>query len=186
LHRRWGHWLSTRLGLGSFFAGLGYHAEFGDQIEGSLDVQVKRFETGVDADVILVEALAFRDPFEGFDRTANELGDIVDPRQDLGVRILFDELEQLVVDNLDAGDLVSVLVKNLIFAEHFVLFLDVLLCEALLQLVSTLLQLLDELVEALVNVAGLLLVESLDLLLDMLDELAVVVVDPLGVQHQLV
>jgi len=48
------------------------------------------------------------------------------------------------------------------------------------------LQLLNELVEALVDVAGLSFVQPLDLLFDVLDELPVVVIDPFGVQHELV
>jgi hypothetical protein len=56
----------------------------------------------------------------------------------------------------------------------------------LLQLISSFLQLLNELVEALVNIPGLLLIKSLDLLLDVLDKLPVVVIDPLGIKHQLI
>ena len=56
----------------------------------------------------------------------------------------------------------------------------------MLQFIATLLQLQDELVEAFIDVARLLVAETLDLGLDVVHELPVVVVDALRIDHQLV
>ena len=96
------------------FFRLSDHAELGDEVECFLDVQIERFETWVNTDVILVEAFALGDPFESFNRSADELGDIVDTGQNLGIRILFDELEELSVDDFDTRNLVGILIQNLV------------------------------------------------------------------------
>lgn len=56
----------------------------------------------------------------------------------------------------------------------------------MLQLITSLLQFQNEFVEALVDVARLLVAEALDLGLDVVYELPVVVVDALGIDHELV
>ena len=74
----------------------------------------------------------------------------------------------------------------MVLGQYLIFFCDVLLCKSLLELISSLLQLLNKLIEALINIPGLLFVKPLNLLLDVLDELPIIIVDPLGVQHQLV
>ena len=54
------------------------------------------------------------------------------------------------------------------------------------ELIAAFLQLEDQLIEALVDIASLLFVEPLNLRLDVVDEAPVVVVDALRVDHQLV
>jgi len=56
----------------------------------------------------------------------------------------------------------------------------------LFEFVPPLLQFRDQFIEALVDVFALLIIQPLDFLLDVLDELPVVVIDPLGVEHELV
>lgn len=56
----------------------------------------------------------------------------------------------------------------------------------MLQFITALLQLKNQLVEALVDVTSLLLVQTLDLRLDVINETPVIVVDSLGVDHQFV
>lgn len=60
---------------------------------------------------------------------------------------------------------------------------DVFFGELLLQLISSILKLGDKVVEALIDVPGLLVIQPLDFLFYVLNELSIVVVDPLGVQH---
>lgn len=74
----------------------------------------------------------------------------------------------------------------MVLAQDLVLLGDILLSKRLLELIPPLLQFEDQLVEALVDVAGLLLVQALDFLLDVLNELPIVIIDPLGIEHQLV
>ena len=54
------------------------------------------------------------------------------------------------------------------------------------QLVTSLLQLENELIETFVDVSSLLLIQSLDLGLDVVYELPVVIIDAFRVDHQLV
>lgn len=74
----------------------------------------------------------------------------------------------------------------MIFAENLVFFRNVLFGERMFQLITSLLQLQDELIEALVNVSGLLLVQTLNLSLDMVDKATVVIINAFSVDHQLV
>ena len=111
------------------------------------------------------------------------MGDVVDPCEYLSIGILLDELEQLTVYDLDARNFISVLIQYLILSQDLVLLSDVFLGKSLLELISALLKLLDQLVEPFVNVASLLLIQSLDFLFYMLNELAIVIVYALGIKH---
>ena len=71
------------------------HAELRDQIECLLDVQVERLQGRVDTNLVLVKALGLGDAFEGLDGAADEVRDVVDTCEDLGIRVALDELEQL-------------------------------------------------------------------------------------------
>lgn len=183
-------WLDVAHALGRphFAASLGLsnHTELRDQVECLLHVQVQRLQGGVDAHIVFVEPFALGNSFQSFDGPANELGNVINSGEDLGVRVFLDEFKQLSIDNFNAGNFVSVLIKNLVFAKHFVLFVDVLLRKCLLKFITSLLQLLDQLIKSLIYVFRLLVVQSLDFLLDVLDELPVVIIDALCVEHEFV
>ena len=165
---------------------LSHHAEFGDKVECLLDIQIERLQRRIDANLILIEALGLGDALEGLDGAADEVGDVVDAGEDLRIRVALDELEQLTVDDLYGGNLVGILIKDLVLAEHFVFFRNILLRECVLKLITPLLQLQNELIETLVNISSLLFVQPLNLSLDVVDKAAVVIVDTLRVDHQLV
>ena len=74
----------------------------------------------------------------------------------------------------------------MVLSENFIFLGDVFLGKGLFKFVSALLQLKNKLIKALINIAGLLLVKSLDFLLDMLNKLPVIIIDALRIQHQLV
>ena len=151
-----------------------------------MDIQIKWFECWVDAHVILLKTFALSNPLQRLDGAADELRYVVDSSQYFCIRVLLNKFEQLSVDHLNACDLVRVLVQDLVLAKNFILFSNVFFGERLLQLIPPFLQFQDKLIETLVNVARLLLVQSLDFLLDMFDELAIVIIDSLRIKHQLV
>ena len=47
-------------------------------------------------------------------------------------------------------------------------------------------QFLDELVESFVDIPSLLVVQTLDLLFDVLNKLSIVIIDALGIEHEFV
>lgn len=165
---------------------LSDHTELTDEVEGLLHVQVKRLECWVYSHVIFVEAFTFCDSLKSFDGPTDELRYVIDSCQYLSIRIFLNKLEQFPVNDLNTGNLVCVLVQYLVLTEYLILFGNILLSKCLLKFISSFLKFEDELVEAFVDVPGLLLVQALDFLLDVLDELPIVIIDALCVEHQLV
>ena len=74
----------------------------------------------------------------------------------------------------------------MVFTENLIFFVDVFFGESLFEFISPFLKFLNQFIKALVNVFGLLIIQSLDFLLNMFYKLAVVVIYAFGVEHELV
>jgi hypothetical protein len=83
------HWALTW----RFILWLRNHAELADEVEGFLYVQIQGLERWVDTDLILLKAFAFGDTLQCLDRPTDELRYVIDSCKDLGIGILFNELE---------------------------------------------------------------------------------------------
>ena len=116
----------------SFVLWLSDHTELADQVKGLLHIQVEWLECWINTDIILVKSFAFGNSFQGFNGSADELRYIVYTGKNLSIRILLNELEQLSINDFNAGNLVCVLIQYLVLAEHFIFFSNILLGKCLL------------------------------------------------------
>ena len=124
-----------------FILGLSDHAELTNEVKGFLHVQIKWFERRINTHIILIKSFTLSNTLQRLNGAADELRYVIYTGQYLSVRILFNKFEQLTVYDLNARNLVRVLVQDLVLAQDFVFFGNILLRKCLLELVSTLLQL---------------------------------------------
>ena len=78
------------------------------------------------------------------------------------------------------------MIQNLVLSKDLVLLSNIFLSESLLKLITALLQFQDKLIETFINIPRLLFVKSLNLLLDMLNELSIIIIDSFSIEHEFI
>mmetsp|Transcript_33047 Transcript_33047/g.50660 ORF Transcript_33047/g.50660 Transcript_33047/m.50660 type:complete len:214 (-) Transcript_33047:412-1053(-) len=161
------------------------HLELVYNIQGFLDVESKRLETGMDVDFTLLSNHVLRNDIEVSERLVHEGGYITGSLQDFSILVGVDKVEQLIEDLLDIGNLVQVSDDERALGLELLLFAVEPLQVLVLNLLLFVFQLLLEVHESLVNVVHLLGLQPLEFLLYLLEQLAVLVVKSLSIDDHL-
>lgn len=133
----------------------------------------------MDVNLALLRDHILGDDVEVRKRLVHEGGDVVCSLQNLGIDVAVDEVEQLVEHLFDVVDLVQVRHDQRLLRHELLLLLLEPLVELVLYFLLFVLQFLLQVKEPLVDVLHLLELQPLQLLLNLLQQLAVLVIEPL-------
>ena len=119
------------------------------------------------------------------ERFVHERCDVVSSLQNFRVHIAIDKGQQLIEDFLDVGDLVQIGDDERVLCEELLFLLFEAFLELILDFLLLVFQLPLEVEEAFVDVFHLLELETLQLLLDLLEQFTILIVETLCVQNHL-
>ena len=120
-----------------------YHVELRDNFESLLNIKSQGLKSWINNRLSFVKSFLLCNRFEIFNRFGDEGRDVPNFCEDFGIRVTFNELEELFINNLDVRDLFSVLIKNLGSCKKFVFLTDILSRKLTLKLVTLFLKAAD-------------------------------------------
>lgn len=141
------------------------HFELVDDIQSFLDVESQGFETWMYVYFTLLRNHVFRDDVEVGERFMHECCDIVGSLQNLGINVAIYEVEQLVKNFLNVGNLVQVCNDQRVLGHKLLFFLLKPLVKLIFDLQLLVFELFLEVKETLIDVFHLLELEPFQLLL---------------------
>jgi hypothetical protein len=110
-------------------------------------------------------------------------GHIVSSLKDLGVHVAVNKVEKLIKNFFDIADLIQVSDDERMLGQELLFFLFEPLLELILDLLLLVFKLLLQIKEAFVNIFHLLKLESFQFFLHLLEQFAILIIEPLCVKN---